>query len=211
VGRFLTPDTIVPRPGNPQAFNRYSYAGNNPISYLEDGNGWFIPFIIAAIKGAAIGAAVGAATAAITGGDIGQGALFGAVGGAAFAGVSSGFSSLAKFAMTGTTNVSPIGNTATTLNIISGTIGGAAAGASVAGAAGGDVGLGALAGTAGAVAGFLGCCRSRCDAGRFRAGGLFGISRFFGVDNNRVYDTSADYWTTRNTRRRRLDILQGRT
>lgn len=165
IGRFITPDTVVPYPSNPQAFNRYTYAGNNPVSYLEDGNGWFIPFIIAAIKGAAIGAAVGAATAAVTGGDIGKGALFGAIGGAAFAGVASGVTSLAKFALTGTTNVSLIGNTATTLSIISGTVGGAAAGAGVAGAAGGDIGLGALAGTAGAVAGFLGSYNLAPSAG----------------------------------------------
>lgn len=161
----MTPDLLVPRPGNPQAFNRYSYAGNNPVTYLEDGNGWFIPFIIAAIKGAAIGATVGAATAAITGGDVGKGALFGAIGGAAFAGLSSGFSSLAKFALLGTTNVSLIGNAAGAVNILGSAIAGAGAGASVAGAAGSDIGLGALAGTAGAVAGFLGSYNLAPSAG----------------------------------------------
>jgi len=40
LGRFITADTIVPHPTNPQALNRYSYAGNNPISHLEDGHGW---------------------------------------------------------------------------------------------------------------------------------------------------------------------------
>ena len=32
LGRFLSADTLVPGPGNPQAFNRYSYVLNNPIS-----------------------------------------------------------------------------------------------------------------------------------------------------------------------------------
>jgi len=35
LGRFIQPDTIVPEPGNPQALNRYSYAGNNPTTYND--------------------------------------------------------------------------------------------------------------------------------------------------------------------------------
>ncbi len=38
VGRFLQPDTIVPNPGDPQSLNRYSYASNNPVRYV-DSNG----------------------------------------------------------------------------------------------------------------------------------------------------------------------------
>ena len=34
-GRFLSPDTLVPDPLNPQNLNRYSYAGNNPLRYLD--------------------------------------------------------------------------------------------------------------------------------------------------------------------------------
>lgn len=33
--RFLTPDTIVPVPANPQSWNRYSYVNNNPINYND--------------------------------------------------------------------------------------------------------------------------------------------------------------------------------
>lgn len=33
--RMLTPDTIVPDPTNPQAFNRYSYVENNPINFND--------------------------------------------------------------------------------------------------------------------------------------------------------------------------------
>ena len=35
LGRFISPDTIVPDPGNPQDFNRYTYANNNPILYND--------------------------------------------------------------------------------------------------------------------------------------------------------------------------------
>lgn len=35
VGRFLTADTIVPDPGNPQAYNRYSYVRGNPLYYTD--------------------------------------------------------------------------------------------------------------------------------------------------------------------------------
>ncbi|MCP4540837.1 MAG: hypothetical protein GY832_27175 [Chloroflexi bacterium] len=35
LGRFLSPDTIVPQPGNPQSFNRYSYVVNNPLKYID--------------------------------------------------------------------------------------------------------------------------------------------------------------------------------
>jgi hypothetical protein len=35
VGRFIQADTIVPSPGNPQHFNRYSYVLNNPLKYSD--------------------------------------------------------------------------------------------------------------------------------------------------------------------------------
>jgi RHS repeat-associated protein len=34
-GRFLSPDSIVPGAGNPQAFNRYSYVLGNPLRYTD--------------------------------------------------------------------------------------------------------------------------------------------------------------------------------
>jgi RHS repeat-associated protein len=36
IGRFLQPDTIVPEPRNPQSLNRYSYANNNPVRYIDN-------------------------------------------------------------------------------------------------------------------------------------------------------------------------------
>jgi|GEM_PF-6133216 len=38
MGRFISPDTIIPHPANPQSFNRYSYCLNNPLKY-RDPNG----------------------------------------------------------------------------------------------------------------------------------------------------------------------------
>ena len=35
LGRWLSPDTIVPDPVNPQSFNRYSYVRNNPLRYID--------------------------------------------------------------------------------------------------------------------------------------------------------------------------------
>ncbi len=44
IGRFVSPDPIVPAPGNPQSLNRYSYVYNNPLGYVDpSGNSpeWF--------------------------------------------------------------------------------------------------------------------------------------------------------------------------
>ncbi|MBN1187952.1 MAG: RHS repeat-associated core domain-containing protein, partial [Bacteroidales bacterium] len=35
MSRFITPDTIVPQPYNPQSLNRYSYCLNNPLMYTD--------------------------------------------------------------------------------------------------------------------------------------------------------------------------------
>jgi RHS repeat-associated protein len=35
LGRFVQADTIVPSPGDPQAFNRYSYVLNSPLVYRD--------------------------------------------------------------------------------------------------------------------------------------------------------------------------------
>ncbi len=35
LGRFISPDSIVPDPSNPQAWNRYAYVFNNPLKYTD--------------------------------------------------------------------------------------------------------------------------------------------------------------------------------
>ena len=35
IGRFISPDTIIPSPSNPQSFNRYTYCLNNPLKYID--------------------------------------------------------------------------------------------------------------------------------------------------------------------------------
>jgi RHS repeat-associated protein len=56
IGRFLSPDTIVPDALNPQSLNRYAYVGNNPISnvdptgHFSEGRGGFLGFIVALFR-----------------------------------------------------------------------------------------------------------------------------------------------------------------
>jgi RHS repeat-associated protein len=40
LARFTQADTIVPQPGNPQDWNRYSYTRNNPILYTDPTGHW---------------------------------------------------------------------------------------------------------------------------------------------------------------------------
>jgi hypothetical protein len=35
LGRFLSPDTVMPDPANPQNLNRYGYVGNNPLRFVD--------------------------------------------------------------------------------------------------------------------------------------------------------------------------------
>ena len=35
LGRFISPDPFVPQPGDPQSFNRYSYADNDPVNKID--------------------------------------------------------------------------------------------------------------------------------------------------------------------------------
>ena len=77
-GRFLTADTIVQAPYDPQSLNRYTYCRNNPVKYT-DPDGHF--FWIAAIIGAVIGAALGGISAAQGGAPIWKGMLSGAISG----------------------------------------------------------------------------------------------------------------------------------
>jgi len=99
LGRFLTPDSIVQAPDDPQALNRYAYGRNNPINNTDPTGHFFgVGFLVSALItaevikdvaiGVTIGAALGATTSAIQGGDVLQGMAIGAGSGAVFGGVS---------------------------------------------------------------------------------------------------------------------------
>lgn len=44
LGRFISPDSMVPDPEDPQAHNRYSYGKNNPINYVDPNGHIFTPY-----------------------------------------------------------------------------------------------------------------------------------------------------------------------
>jgi RHS repeat-associated protein len=46
LGRFIQPDTLVPDPLNPQAWNRFSYVYNNPVSYVDPSGHQVVPLLI---------------------------------------------------------------------------------------------------------------------------------------------------------------------
>jgi RHS repeat-associated protein len=83
LGRFISPDRLVPDPGDPQALNRYTYCLNNPLIYTDPSGEMldWVAYLIAAVLmgafngavqahmnnqnwfvGAVVGAAIGAAS-----------------------------------------------------------------------------------------------------------------------------------------------------
>jgi len=40
LGRWISPDTIIPQPANPQSFNRYSYVRNAPLRFTDPSGMW---------------------------------------------------------------------------------------------------------------------------------------------------------------------------
>jgi len=131
IGRFITADTIVQAPYNPQTLNRYSYCGNNPINYT-DPTGHFFWF------GIIIGAILGAISSAINHQPIWQGALMGAVGGALV-----GVGGAAAYSLWGPAWA-----------FVGAAAGGAVSGAINAAVSGGNIGYSALIGAVGAGVGY---------------------------------------------------------
>lgn len=171
LGRFISPDSVVQSPDDPQTLNRYSYARNNPLSYTDpSGNFYIIDDIVYVIVAAvayaietasagivagatawtvaevtvsvAAGAALGAATSAITGGDVGLGALTGAISGLLFYGAGSLAGTLIPEGAKALTEVAIRTVVHTAAGAVSGTISSAITG--------GDIGMGALTGAVGA-------------------------------------------------------------
>jgi RHS repeat-associated protein len=66
LGRFVTADTIVQAPYDPQSLNRYSYCRNNPINYVDpSGHSWFSKF-----WGAIVGVVAGIVGTVLSGGNM---------------------------------------------------------------------------------------------------------------------------------------------
>lgn len=104
MGRFLTPDTMIASPYNPQGLNRYSYVDNNPLIYIDPTGHWklrnfarsvsdvgaVVAMVVVTVYcpatavywGAAIGAAHGAANVGLSGGSWNQAFQAAAIGGA---------------------------------------------------------------------------------------------------------------------------------
>ncbi len=95
IGRFISADTIVPGPANPQALNRYSYVLNNPLLYTDPtGHFSLDSFLKSVFTGAVFGGVfwltdnpvlAGVAAGAVAGG-LSGGGVEGIVVGAAFGG-----------------------------------------------------------------------------------------------------------------------------
>ncbi len=133
LGRFISPDSIVPEPGNPQSLNRYSYVTNNPLRYTDPTGHFF--GLDDLIIGVVVGAIIGGTTAAITGGNVGKGILTGAITGG-FMGAAGG--AIASYTTATGQALSPVLQAG-----IYGTVG-AAAGATNAAISGTNVGQAAL-------------------------------------------------------------------
>ncbi|MCL1932184.1 MAG: hypothetical protein FWF53_00005, partial [Candidatus Azobacteroides sp.] len=81
VGRFLSPDPYVQMPDFSQSFNRYSYALNNPLCYIDrNGEFFWIPILVAAVVGAYTGGAIANHSANPLTWDFGSGKTWGYMG-----------------------------------------------------------------------------------------------------------------------------------
>jgi RHS repeat-associated protein len=130
--RFISADSLVPDPARGIGFNRYAYAYNNPITYI-DPNGHEPISATTVLIGAAIGAAIGGAAA--TGGENGAGADGDGGNGAAGSGAGAACGGMATGGGAGANGA------------------GAGAGAKGAGAGGGAATIGGGAGAGGAPGG----------------------------------------------------------
>ena len=83
--RFLTPDWHYGDITDPVTLNRYAYAGNDPINFIDPG-GEFLGALIGAAVGAVVNTVASVVTAAVTGQPLTPGDLIGAAVGGAITG-----------------------------------------------------------------------------------------------------------------------------
>jgi RHS repeat-associated protein len=69
LGQFISPDPIVPEPGNPQRLNRFSYVENNPVNRIDPSGHFslkkFFKSFVRALAAIVVGIVVGVATAGL--------------------------------------------------------------------------------------------------------------------------------------------------
>ncbi|MDY7038527.1 MAG: RHS repeat-associated core domain-containing protein, partial [Thermodesulfobacteriota bacterium] len=145
IGRFITPDSIIQDPYDPQTLNRYSYCVNNPLVYI-DPSGQIVEWVIGAIIGAVIGAGSAGYQSDWDMSAMAKGAVIGAAAGGV-GGYAGGWAYNAAWSGTGGSAL-----------LAGGVVGGAAAGATGGGLSaavyGGNIGEGILKGAGyGALAG----------------------------------------------------------
>ena len=63
MGRFITPDSVVQNPYDPQTLNRYSYCLNNPINRIDPTRHWSWGKFWKSFAGVFVGAAITILTA----------------------------------------------------------------------------------------------------------------------------------------------------
>ena len=100
MGLFITPDSLISNPYDPQNFNRYAYARNNPLTFTDPSGHYVVAIIAGAVIGAVasgyqsdwnpramvLGAAIGAVSGYVgagVSGVVGGGVAGGTAGGAA--------------------------------------------------------------------------------------------------------------------------------
>lgn len=174
LGRFLTPDITTQDPSNPQTFNRYTYANNNPVNNVDpDGHGfwksvksWFKATVQIAFAIVATMAGMpwlipifNAGWTALQGGTAGQIAASFAIGAVAGWAGGAGAGKLGSFFEMSKSGVS--------LAMVRGGLTGLIAGAGDAAVSGGNIGKGALYGAA--LGGGMGATFWKINDGRTQA------------------------------------------
>lgn len=152
IGRFITPDSTIAHPFDPQDLNRYGYCRNNPVNYTDPtGESWWSAFwnFVAGFFGAVAAVVVTALTGSLQFGL----AVGGAVSGAILGGVSGGWEGALKGAAIGFVIGATMGAGIETFGP-GFAIAAMAGGAAYSGATGGAEGLGDFA--AGVVGGIAG-------------------------------------------------------